>query len=63
MVFLKVFALVVICGAILLTIRFVMTAGDQDSGVVSPFLEQDSPLKRIFSTPEPPPQPAPKFFR
>ena len=63
MVFLKVFALVVICGAIWLTVRFIMTAGDQDAGVVNPLPEQDSPLKRIFSTPEPPPELAPKFFR
>ena len=63
MVFLKVFALVVICAAIGLTIRFIMTAGDQDLGVVNPLPEQDSPLKRIFATPEPPPDPAPKFSR
>ena len=63
MVFLKVFALVVICTAIGLTVRFIMTAGDQDLGVVNPAPEQDSPLKRIFSTPEPPPDSGPKFSR
>ena len=63
MVFLKVFALVVICAAIGLTVRFIMTAGDQDAGVVNLLPEQDSPLKRIFSSPEPASPPDPTFSR
>ena len=63
MVFLKAFASVVICAAIWLTVRSIMTASDQDLGVVNPLPAHDSPLKRIFSTPEPPLDPGPKFSR
>lgn len=63
MVFLKVAAVVIICAAIWLTVHCLVTNGNQDAGVVNPLRDKESLLKRIFSTPEPTPQPDPKFSR
>lgn len=61
MIVCKVVAFAGICAAIWLTIRFLMVTDDQQAGVVAPVEDPPSVLKRIFATPEPTPQPAPKF--
>ena len=58
---LKVAAVVIICAAIWLTVHCVVTTDDKDAGVVKPLRDQESLLKRILSTPEPTPQPGPRF--
>ncbi len=63
MVFCKVAAVVIICAAIWLTIYLLVTDGDPTAGVVQPVSGQESLVKRIFSTPEPTPEPGPKFAR
>lgn len=63
MIFCKVAALVIICAAIWLTIHLLVTADDRAAGVVQPVSGQESLLKRVFSTPEPTPEPGPKFAR
>ena len=57
----KVFAFVVICAAIWLTVRFLVSAGDREAGVIEPTPDQNSPIKRLFATPEPTPPPGPRF--
>lgn len=61
MIVCKVVAFAGICAAIWLTIRFLMVTDDQQAGVVAPVGERPSEFKRIFATPEPTPEPAPKF--
>ncbi len=63
MIVLKLAALLGICGAIWLTVHFLIVANDQRAGVANPMEDRPSLFKRMFATPEPTPEPAPKFGR